>query len=207
LKDRQDLMLRSHLLLGESLLEMLTGPMSGVVRLSPIEPGRIDEVQLRGGNAWWPIGVTLDKMAGGDSGRQLSVVEVNDFTGLREGKAMFWASVQDARHGRARVQLPRADPGSARLLRHGAVEPDRPYGAGPLHGVGRHRQGDQGAVDKFVADRRGTHVPPSGSVEVHNDSVKWEPKTVSTGAFEDAAAAQNVLTQIAAGGSGEDVAC
>jgi hypothetical protein len=29
--------------------------------------------------------------------------------------------------------------------------------------------------------------------------VTWEPKTVSTGAFEDAAAAQNVLTQIAAG--------
>jgi hypothetical protein len=35
--------------------------------------------------------VTLDKMAG-EAGRQLSVVEVNDFTGLREGKAMFWAS-------------------------------------------------------------------------------------------------------------------
>jgi hypothetical protein len=50
-----------------------------------------------------------------------------------------------------------------------------------------------------VEARRGTHVPPSGSVEVHNSAVKWEPKTVSTGAFEDTQAAQSVLTQVAAG--------
>lgn len=198
LGDRQPLMLRSHLLLGETLLEMLTGPMSGVVRMSPIEPGRIDEIQLRGGNAWWPIGVTLDKTAG-DSGRQLSVVEVNDFTGLREGRAMFWASFKtldtDVRGysflGPILDQLDSYDTVLSNLIDRTALARYMVWDV--------EVQGGQDAVDAFVAARRGTHIPPSGSVEVHNESVKWEPKTVSTGAFEDAAAAQNVLTQIAAG--------
>jgi hypothetical protein len=42
-------------------------------------------------------------------------------------------------------------------------------------------------------------VPPSGSVEVHNDAVTWKPQTVSTGAMEDTAANRSVLTNIASG--------
>ncbi|GAA4626632.1 hypothetical protein GCM10023196_035650 [Actinoallomurus vinaceus] len=199
LKDRQDLMLRSHLLLGESLLEMLTGPISGVVRLSPIEPGRISEVQLRGGNAWWPIGVSLDRPAGGDGGRELSVVEVNDFTGLREGQAQFWASFKtldtDVRGysflGPILDQLDSYDTVLSNLIDRTALARYMVWDVTV--------EGGQDEVDKFVAGRRGTHIPPSGSVEVHNAAVKWEPKTVSTGAFEDTTAAQSVLTQIAAG--------
>lgn len=199
LQNRQDLMLRSHLLLGESLIEMLTGPMSGVVRMSPIEPSRISEVQLRGGNAWWPIGVTLDKHAGVADGRQLSLVEVNDFTGLREGQAQFWASFKtldtDVRGFSFLApildQLDSYDTVLSNLIDRTALARYMVWDVTV--------EGDQGAVDKFIADRRGTHVPPSGSIEVHNEAVKWEPKTVETGAFEDAAAAQNVLTQIAAG--------
>jgi hypothetical protein len=60
-------------------------------------------------------------------------------------------------------------------------------------------QGGQTEVDAFVAARGGTHVPRSGSVEVHNASVTWEPKTASSGSFEDVKASQSVMTNIAAG--------
>jgi hypothetical protein len=199
LGDRQPLMLRSHLILGETLLELLTGPISGVVRLSPIDPGRISEVQLRGGNAWWPIGVSLDRHVGDNSGRQLSVVEVNDMTGLREGQAMFWASFKtldtDVRGTSFLMsvldQLDSYDTVLSNLIDRTALARYMVWDVTV--------EGDQSAVDAFVAGRRGTHVPPSGSVEVHNDAVKWEPKTVSTGAFEDTQAAQATLTQVAAG--------
>lgn len=62
-------------------------------------------------------------------------------------------------------------------------------------------QGDKEAVDKFVKERGGTHVPRSGSIEVHNESVSWKAQTAETGAYEDTAANRSVLTMIA-GGSG-----
>jgi hypothetical protein len=200
LADRQELMLRSHLLRGESLLEMLVGQMSGVVRMSPIETGRIDDVQLRGGNAWWPIGVTLDVMAGGDGGRQLSVVEVNDFTGLREGKAMFWTSFKaldtDIRGfsflGPILDQLDSYDTVLSNLIDRTALARYM------VHDV-TLKGADQSEIDAWVAARGGLHVPPSGSVEVHNDAVEWKPYTVQSGAEEDSVAARSVLTQVAAG--------
>lgn len=60
-------------------------------------------------------------------------------------------------------------------------------------------QGGQTEVDKFVSDRGGLHTPPSGSVEVHNESVVWKPQTATSGAAEDATANQSVLTNIASG--------
>jgi hypothetical protein len=60
-------------------------------------------------------------------------------------------------------------------------------------------EGGQPEVEAFVAARGGTHVPPSGSVEVHNSSVTWKPQTVQSGAYEDAAANRSVLTNIASG--------
>lgn len=199
LATRQELMLRSHLLRGESLLEMLVGPLSGVVRMSPIEPGRIDDVQLRGGNAWWPIGVTLDLMAG-DGGRQLSVVEVNDFTGLREGQCQFWTSFKaldtDVRGVSFLMpildQLDSYDTVLSNLIDRTALARYLVWDV-ELTGAA------QPQIDAWIEGRGGLHVPPSGSVEVHNDSVKWTPKTVETGAYEDSAAARSVLTQIAAG--------
>lgn len=200
LGDRQPSMLRSHLILGETLLEMLTGPMSGVVRLSPIEPGRVDNVILRGGNAWWPIGVELDRMAGGEPGRELSIVEVNDFTGLREGKAQFWTSFKtldtDVRGysflGPILDQLDSYDTVLSNLI-------DRTALARYLVWDVELTGADQPEIDAYIAARGGMHVPPSGSIEFHNDAVKWKPQTVSTGAEEDSVASRSILTQIAAG--------
>lgn len=200
LADRQELLLRSHLLRGETLLEMLVGPMSGVVRMSPIETGRIDDVQLRGGNAWWPIGVTLDLMAGGDGGRQLSIVEVNDFTGLREGQSMFWTSFKaldtDVRGfsflGPILDQLDSYDTVLSNLI-------DRTALARYLVWDVTMKGASQGEIDSYIENRGGLHVPPSGSIEIHNDSVEWDAKSVSTGAEEDSVASRSVLTQIAAG--------
>jgi hypothetical protein len=59
--------------------------------------------------------------------------------------------------------------------------------------------GSQDDIDNFVAARGGTHIPESGSVEVHNEAVTWEPKTAPTGAMEDSTAASTVLTEIAGG--------
>ncbi|MGH2794823.1 MAG: hypothetical protein ACRDKG_11015, partial [Actinomycetota bacterium] len=60
-------------------------------------------------------------------------------------------------------------------------------------------KGDQAAVDAFIAARGGTHIPRSGSVEAHNESVDWQPKMAQVGAYEDRVTGQAILTSIAAG--------
>jgi hypothetical protein len=57
----------------------------------------------------------------------------------------------------------------------------------------------QRIIDAYIAARGGRQVPPSGSVEFHNQQVSWDAKTAQSGAFEDIAANQAVMTSIAAG--------
>lgn len=195
---RQELQLRSHLIMGESLLEVMVGAASGVVRYSPIDPGRISEVDLLGGNPLWPEKVWIgNRMTGG--AYDLSVVAVDDSTGLRNGEALFWPSFQaldtDVRGTPFLMsivdQLDSYDTVLSNLVDRTALARYLVWDV--------EVQGGQEEVDAFVAGRGGTHVPRSGSVEVHNQSVKWEPKTASTGADEDSVAAKSVLTQVAAG--------
>lgn len=194
----QDIELRSQLLLGEKLQELLVGEHSGVVRFGPIDPAHIKSIGCRGGNPLWPDQVVLPG-GEGDEDRVWPLVQVDDETGLRDGRAMFWAPWRtldtDIRG------MPFLTPILDWLDSYDTVLSnliDRTT-------LARYMvwdvtvAGGQDKVDEFVAARGGLHIPPSGSVEVHNDAVTWEAKTVSTGAAEDAQANRSVLTNIASG--------
>lgn len=195
----QPLWLRDQLLMGESLLEMLVGPQSGTVRFCPIDPSIIETVSLAHGNPLWPHKVTFRNELAED--QSLTIVDVDDATGLRTGEAMFWtpfkALISDRRG------MPFLEP---------VLDPLDAYDTVLSNLIDRTAlarylvwdvtvQGSQTDVDAFVKARGGVHVPRSGSVEVHNQAVSWEPKTAPTGAYEDTEAAKSVLTQVA-GGSG-----
>jgi hypothetical protein len=54
-------------------------------------------------------------------------------------------------------------------------------------------------IDEYVRKRGGTHLPHSGSIEVHNDSVEIKPLNVQSGSFEDTRTSGAILTSISAG--------
>lgn len=196
----QDLFLRDLMLNGETSWEIMQGAGSGVVRYSPFDPSWIVNVKLLNGNPLWPSTVVLGQnMTAGTQGRELAVVMVQDDTGLRDGECIFWtpwkALVTD-RRGMPFMsaivdQLDSYDTIISNLVDRTALARYLVWDVTVT--------GDQGAVDAFVASRGGIHIPQSGSVEVHNDSVQWEPKTAPTGAMEDSQAGSTVLTEIAGG--------
>jgi hypothetical protein len=194
----QELMLRDQLLAGETLLELLTGPVSGSVRFSPIETGQITDVSLIDGNPLWPGKVFLREGMVGE-GRGLAVATVDDATGLRDGQAMFWApfkALLTDRRGMPFLSpildwLDSYDTVLSNLIDRTALARYLVWDVTV--------KGDQAAVDSYVDSRGGRQVPASGSVEVHNDQVTWEAKTAQSGAFEDVSANQAVLTSIASG--------
>lgn len=195
----QEIGLRSQLLLGEKLQELMVGEKSGVVRFCPIEPATIKNIHCRAGNPLWPAVVVLPPGPDSEDDRVWSLVQVDDETGLRDGQAMFWApwrTLDTDTRG-----MPFLTPVLDWLDSYDTVLSnliDRTA-------LGRYMvwdvtvAGGQAEVDDFVGARGGLHVPPSGSVEVHNDSVTWKPQTVTTGAMEDTAANRSVLTNIASG--------
>lgn len=194
----QELLLRDQLLNGESLLELMTGAMSGVTRFCPLDPAIITDVTLERGNPLWPDKVVY-RQDGQDYFRRVS--HVDDDLGLRTGQAMHWTPfktlVTDKR------SMPFLSPVLDWLTSYDTVLSnlvDRTALARYLVWCVKVK-GGQKEVDQFVTNRGGLHAPRSGTVEVHNDSVEWEPKTAQTGAYEDSKAAASVLTQIA-GGSG-----
>ncbi len=192
---RQELLFRSHLIMGESLYELMTGKVSGVVRYAPLDPGRILGIDLDRGNPLWPARVRFAQSDRDD----LTVAQVSDVTGLRTGDAMFWPSFQaldtDVRGAPFLLsvldQLDSFDTILSNLIDRTALARYLVWDVTV--------DGDQDAVDAFVSARGGLHVPRSGSVEVHNSAVTWEPRHVQTGAYEDSAAARQILTQVAAG--------
>jgi len=196
----QDLFLRDLMLNGETAWEIMQGAGSGVVRYSPFDPSWIVNVKLLNGNPLWPSAVVLGQnMTAGTQGRELSVVMVDDATGLRDGEAIFWtpwkALVTD-RRGMPFMsaivdQLDAYDTIISNLIDRTALARYLVWDVTVT--------GGQDAVDAFVTSRGGIHIPQSGSVEVHNESVVWEPKTAPTGAMEDSQAAGTVLTEIAGG--------
>jgi hypothetical protein len=198
----QDLMLRDQMIMGEQILELMVGDQSGVVRFQPIDPQSLSHVDLVHNNPLWPSKLWIrSNVDGMDAfgGRGLDVAQVNDSTGLREGEAIFWAPFRalltDVRGMPFLTPvldwLDSYDTVLSNLIDRTALARYMVWDVTVT--------GDQGAVDQFVQRRGGTHIPPSGSVEVHNDAVKWEAKNAQTGAFEDAAANANVLTNIASG--------
>ena len=156
-------------------------------------------MDLYRGNPLWPSKVLLGGTEGAQDGRTFTVVAVNDDTGLREGQAQYWPSFKaldtDVRGTPFLMsvldQLDSYDTVLSNLIDRTALARYMVWDVTV--------QGGQTEVDKFVEARGGLHVPPSGTVEVHNEAVTWETKHVDTGAYEDSAAARSVLTQVAAG--------
>ncbi len=194
----QDPWLRDQLLLGESLTEMITGSVTGATRFCPIDPTIIEEVVLDRGNPLWPQYVRFQN---GAQREEMTLVAVNDYTGLRTGDAMLWtpfkALITDTRGlpflSTVLDWLDSYDQVLGNLIDRTALARYLVWDVTV--------QGGQTEVDAFVKARGGTHVPRSGSVEVHNESVTWTPQQAQTGAFEDTEAASSVLT-LAAAGSG-----
>ena len=193
LGSRQELMLRDLMLMGEQCHEMLVGQRSGVVRFSPIDTSAVRDVSLVAGNPLWPDQVLLQ----GD--RALKAVDIDDETGLRDGQCQWWTpwkTLLTDRRGTPFLSpildwLDSYDTILSNLIDRTALQRYLVWDVTV--------KGGQAEVDAFVDARGGTSVPRSGSVEVHTDSVTWEPKTAPTGAEEDSVAAKGVLTLIAGG--------
>lgn len=195
----QEVSLRSQMLLGEKVYELLVGSMTGVTRFAPMEPAMVDAVVLDRGNPLWPAWLMIRPPAGDLDYRTLQIARVNDATGLREGNAMFWApwkTLDTDTRGMPFLTsvldwLDSYDTVLSNLIDRTALARYVAFDVTV--------KGDQAAVDDFVKRRNGQHVPPSGSIEVHTDAIDWKPMQVQTGAYEDTRASQTVLTNIAAG--------
>jgi hypothetical protein len=194
----QDLMLRDQMIMGETLLELMVGQASGVVRFSPIDTTAVVDVSLVKGNPLWPSRVWYRQ---GGEPRGLRVAAVDDSTGLRSGECMWWTPNKTLLTDQRSMPflspildwLDSYDTVLSNLIDRTALARYLVWDVTV--------EGGQADVDTFVQNRGGTHVPRSGSVEVHNQAVKWEAKNIQTGAYEDTTAAKSVLTQVA-GGSG-----
>ncbi|OLE21670.1 MAG: hypothetical protein AUG49_21425 [Catenulispora sp. 13_1_20CM_3_70_7] len=198
--DMQDLLLRDLMLNGEQAWEIMQGPGSGVIRYSPFDPSWIVGVKLLNGNPLWPSDVVLGQnMTPGGEERPLSIVMVQDEDQLRDGQCIFrtpWKALITDRRGMPFMsaivdQLDAYDTIVSNLIDRTALARYLVWDVTV--------NGDDAAVLNFINSRGGKHIPQSGSVEVHNEAVKWEPKTAPTGALEDSTAASTVLTEIAGG--------
>lgn len=195
----QEMALRSQLLIGEKVYEMLEAPMSGAIRFSPVEPSLIKDVTLRNGNTLWPDKLILPAPGDESEDRVWKVVQVDDQSMLREGKAMFWApwrtldtDVRGMPFMMAILDwLDNYDTVLSNLIDRTALMRHLAYSV--------KVEGDWSDVDAYIARRGGIHVPPSGTVEIHNDAIEWKPISAQTGAMEDTVANQSVLTNIASG--------
>lgn len=191
-----ELWLRDHLLMGETVIEPMVGAMSGRVRLSVIDPARIDHVELLAGNPLWPGSLHFTSVGGP---LQRSIIDVDDISGRRAGEVEFWASFQ------ALLTDTRGYPFLGPILDWLDAYDQVVWNLIDRTALARHMvfdvtiKGGQADIDEFIRSRGGTRAPKSGSVEVHNDSVEWEPKAVDVGSFEDTNTAKTILTNVAGG--------
>ena len=190
---------RSQLIIGEKLYEMLEAPMSGRILFAPVEPSLIKDVVPHKGNPLWPGKIILPGAEIEGEDRVWDAVRVNDDTMLREGKAMFWPLMKtldtDVRGMPFLMSvldwLDNYDTVLSNLIDRTALMRHLAYSV--------KVEGDWADVDAYIARRGGIHVPPSGTVEVHNDAIEWKAISAQTGAMEDTVANQAVLTNIASG--------
>lgn len=196
----QEIELRSQLILGEKCYELMEGKQSGVVRFAPFEPAIIKDVTLRHNNANWPDKLIIPGALDGSEDRPLSVVRISDETDLREGDALFWRpwrTLDTDVRGMPFLMpildwLDNYDQVLSNLIDRTSLMRHIAYSV-KLTGAG------QTEVDTFIANRGGTHMPQSGTIEVHNETVEWTPISGQTGAAEDTQANAAVLTNVASG--------
>lgn len=195
---KQDAALRSHMLNGETVYEMMVGPTTGVVRRSIIDPSQISGVLLENGNPLIVAQLAF-RLASGET-ETLDVVQVDDLTGLRTGEVQFWTS-WGAQETDVRGEpflspvidwLDNYDMTLANLIDRTAL----------MRYMGFHVTmdgADDGQIEEFLRKRGGAHVPRSGTIEVTNEKVHWAPLDAKVGADEDTVTSAAVLTNVAAG--------
>lgn len=198
LANRQEHLLRDMLIMGEMCLELMSGENSGVTRFRPVQVSEITGVTLLNKN---PMTVDQIKFEINMVPRRppLTVVRHDDITGLRTGDALWfrpWRTLtSDVRSAPFMMPildwLDSYDTVLSNLIDRTSLARYLVWDVTV--------EGGQEAVDNFIRARGGTAIPRSGTVEIHNQSVQWEPKTVSTGAQEDTMANQAVMTLIAGG--------
>lgn len=197
LEQNQEMLFRSHLLLGETALELMVGPMSGFVRYAYITPEAITSVACRHGNPLWPERIHIAQIGGQQI--PFDIVQIDDITELRTGNAMFWAD------WRAVATDRRGFPFLAPVLDWLDAYDQILWNLIDRTALARFMvfdvtvDGSQKDVDDFIARRGGSHAPRSGSVEVHNSKVTWATKNADAGAYEDKQTAATAMTNIAAG--------
>lgn len=198
LANRQEHLLRDMLVMGEMCLELMSGENSGVTRFRPVQVSEITGVTLLNKN---PMTVDQIKFEINMVPRRppLTIVRHDDITGLRTGDALWfrpWRTLtSDVRSAPFMMPildwLDSYDTVLSNLIDRTSLARYLVWDVTV--------EGGQEAVDNFIRARGGTAIPRSGTVEIHNQSVQWEPKTVSTGAQEDTMANQSVMTLIAGG--------
>lgn len=192
----QEALLRDHMLQGETALEMLVGRNYGATRFSLVDTTRITAVELLDGNPLWPDALRI-RMPDGDDA-SLTVAQIDDLSGLRTGDALFWPS------WKALITDRRGMPFLAPVLDWLDAYDSVLSNLIDRTALARYMVWDvtlkgDADPDEFIRNRGGRHAPASGTTEVHNDAVTWEPKTAETGSFEDTNTSKAILTLVAGG--------
>ncbi|MDO8391052.1 MAG: hypothetical protein Q7V57_11230 [Actinomycetota bacterium] len=192
----QAAMMRYWMLMGEFAPEYMVGEQTGIVRWCPIDVSRITTVELEKGNPLWPSALHLRSI--GESQRR-TIAQVDDITGLRTGDAGFfpgWQTLLTDRRGQPFLSPILDDLDAYGMVLSNLID---------RTALARYMvwdvtvNGDQTTVDDFIAKRGGQHAPSSGTIEVHNEGVKWEPQTADTGSFQDTNTLASILTNVAGG--------
>lgn len=189
-------MFRTWFLMGEMAQEMIVGEMSGVCRRNPVSVSRVRDVDHLGGNPLWPETLWIEMP--GQENMPLSVIGLDDVSGLRSGEVFWWPAFQTLESDTR--GMPFLMPVLDDLEAYGQV-------LGNLidrTALARYMvwdvtvEGDGDAVEKYIEQRGHRVAPPSGSIEFHNGQVKWEPKSAEVGSFEDTNTLKTELTNVAA---------
>ena len=194
LERMQPLLCQDWLLQGEMVWEYMVGQTTGVVRYSPIDPSRVVRVNLDRGNPLWHRSLEVKGHDG-----ELFIAAIDDLTELRTGNVGFfpsWRALITDRRGVPFLSPVLDDLDAYNQVLSNLV--DRTALARYI-AFDVTVNGGQTEVDDFVKARGGMHVPRSGSIEVHNEGVKWNKMEVASGSFEDTNTALSVLTNVAGG--------
>lgn len=190
-------MVRDWMLMGEAAYEFLVGDRSGICRWSPLDPSRVKQVLLDRGNPLWPKQLVID--VGGGSTIAKDIVQISDLSNLREGTFGWypgWRTLLTDTRGQPFLQPILDDLDGYGLVMSNLI--DRTALARYLM-FDVTIKGDDTDVKNFISQRGGSHAPPAGSVEVHNEAVEWKAVTAEVGSFEDSNTLGTILTNVAGG--------
>lgn len=197
---QQELLLRTHMLMGETALRLHVGQTSGATRYSYIDPEAIRRVHALSGNPMWPDLLTVATISDqGPDETDFAVVRWDDLTERRTGEVLWaadWKALASDRRG-----YPMLAPVLDWLEAYDAIL----WNLIDRTALQRYLvwdvtvKGGPNEIRDFVEARKGQHAPAAGTVEVHNENVAWELKQGATGAYEDKVTGASALTSVAAG--------